>query len=126
MASNPAKKAFTVFRGSTFARRLVYRTLAADGVTKTPVNLTGYTAKMTIRKDYDGESAIDLTTENGRITLGGTAGTIALDITAADAAGLPVMTGVYDLELYASDANGVRTENKLLYGTFTVRQESTR
>jgi hypothetical protein len=114
-------------QGATFAQTLTWKD--ANG---TAINLTGYTARMQVREKYSSVHAVlSLTTENGRIALGGSAGTIALAVSAADMAALsipdapgspPAKSLVYDLELVA--AGGQVT--KLLMGTFTVRREVTR
>lgn len=81
-------------QGETFTLPLTW---TASG---TPVDLTGATARMHIRENVDSSTTlIELTTENGRIALGGTAGTIDLTISAVDTAALPKRRGVYDLEI---------------------------
>jgi hypothetical protein len=92
-----------------------------------PVNLTGYTARMQIRKRVtDASAVIELTTTNGRITLGGAAGTILLTIAAADTAALPATPTdkrwFYDLELVPAGGQVVR----LLQGRVLVSPEVTR
>jgi len=91
----------------------------------TPVDITGFTARMHIRGDID-ESAtlLELTTENSRIVLGGTAGTVQLLITATDTAALAFTEGVYDLELV--DTGGTGDVTRLTYGGVEVRFEVTR
>lgn len=61
------------------------------------------------------------TTENGGITLGGTAGTITVTATAATTAAVSAGCYVYDLELI----NGA-TVYRLVQGQFTVDGEVTR
>lgn len=114
-------------QGATFAQTLTWKD--AEGAA---INLTGYTARMQVRDKYSSAAAaLSLTTENGRIALGGAAGTIDLLVAAADMAALevpnvpgtpPSKAFVYDLEMIA--ASGRVT--KLLLGTFTVRREVTR
>lgn len=88
-----------------------------------PINLTGYTARMQIRKSATSSAALlELTTENSRITLGGVAGTITLTLTAADTAAITWTSGVYDLELVDS-GGGVR---RLIQGAVRVSREVTR
>lgn len=88
-----------------------------------PFDLTGYIARMQVRATIASASAlIDLTTANGGIVLGGTAGTIRVIITAAATAALTISEGVYDLELIPADLS-VR---RLLQGTVTVSKEATR
>ena len=91
------------------------------------VNLTGYTAAMNARTDYTaGTAAITLGTAD--ITLGGTAGTIRVQQTAAQTAALGSAAGyasvsyVYDLELTSSGGEVTR----LLQGILTLAPEATR
>ena len=66
------------------------------------INLTGFTARMQVRESVDASDILAaFTTENGRIALGGVAGTIAITMSAADSATLFTSTGekVYDLEV---------------------------
>ena len=87
------------------------------------VDVTGYTARMQVRPQIDSDTiTISLTTENGRITLGGAAGTIELLITDEDTALLDPGTYKYDLEMVAS----IRTVIRLLKGNFKVDPEVTR
>jgi hypothetical protein len=88
------------------------------------VNLTGYTARMQVRSAYDATTTIlSLTSGAGDITLGGSAGTIAITASATVTAALTApWTGVYDLELVSG--GGVVT--RLLEGPATVSPEVTR
>lgn len=119
---------FVADQGATFAKTVTWKDGEGD-----PVNLTGFTARMHIRESYAASdtAVTPLTTENGGITLGGAAGTIALLIPASamalldipDVPGTPPKKNyVYDLELIS--AGGVVT--KLLHGLFIVRREVTR
>jgi hypothetical protein len=106
-----------VEQGATFAQEVTW---LADDVA---VNLTGYTARMMLRPSAASETiTITLTTENGRITLGGTAGTIDLLISAADTAAITAGRYLYDLELIS--AGGIVT--RLIQGIATVSAEITR
>ena len=107
-----------VEQGATFTRVITWTDENAA-----LINLVGYTAAMKARVNFDSTSAfIDLTTENGGITLGGAAGTIQLDIDAATTAALATLSGVYDLELYS----GAGVKTRLLKGTLTVSREVTK
>jgi hypothetical protein len=78
---------------------------------------------MQVRANTTSNTVItELTTENSRITLGGTAGTVDLLITAANTASLTAGQYVYDLELVSG--GGVVT--RLLEGNFKVTAEVTR
>ena len=89
----------------------------------TPVDLSGYSARMTIRDQVGGTSLLSLTTvvENGRIVLDNTAKTITLTISATDTALVTWSEGVYDLEMVSS--GGVVTE--ILAGTIKAFDEVT-
>lgn len=90
----------------------------------TAINLTGYTARLAVRESYSSTSTIlSLTTSNGGISLGGSAGTITLSASATTTAALTApFSGVYDLELISG--GGVVT--RLLEGAATVSPEVTR
>lgn len=91
----------------------------------TPVDLTGFTARMHIRDSVDALAFLrEFTDANGRIVLGGTAGTIQLLMTATDTAALTFTEGVYDLELVDTAGSGDVT--RLTYGGVEVRPEVTR
>jgi hypothetical protein len=88
-----------------------------------PVDLTGYTARMQIRASVGAQTVLlELTTENGGITLGGAAGMVTRTITEAQAAAVGFTSGVYDLELV--DADGAVT--RLAEGLVSVSPEVTR
>lgn len=88
-----------------------------------PVDLTGFTARMQIRESLESTTTLEeLTTENGGITLGAAAGTVALLISATDTAALDFSTAVYDLELIS----GAGIVTRLLYGDITLAEEVTR
>lgn len=87
----------------------------------TPVDLAGYSARMSIKDKVGGTELYRLDTDNGRITLDNTSKTIVLLINAADTAALTFKKGVYDLEL--ESAGGVVT--LLLSGDIVVVEEVT-
>lgn len=106
-----------ILQGATFSKVITWK---ADGVA---VNLTGYTARMQIRATADAATPlIELTTANGRIALGGSAGTITLTISATDTAALTAGRAVYDLELVSS--GGIVT--RLVQGVVTISRNVTR
>lgn len=109
---------FEIEQGTTFNKEFIWKDVNGD-----PVNLSGYTARMQVRGTVSSADVLlSMTTENSRITLGGAAGTIDLDLTAADTAGITWRRGVYDLELVSS--NG--TVTRLLQGVITISREVTR
>lgn len=108
---------FTIEQGATFNLLLTWE------IDTVPVNLTGYTARLQARVDVeDSEVILSLTTTNGGITLGGSAGTISLDQTATQTTLLPAGTYVYDLELIAPNS----TVTRLVQGELLISPEVTR
>lgn len=116
MSIEPGNYDFKIYQGATFSRVITWKDESGA-----LVDLTGYSARMQIRKKIDGDSIIELTTSNGRITLGGAAGTITLNISATDTAAL-LSNGVYDLELVASG----NIVTRLLEGSVTLSREVTK
>jgi len=112
----PGKYNFICPQGSTFSKQLTW------DIDQTPVDLTTYTARMQVREKYTStQKILDLTTENGGITLGGSNGTIDISIDADTSSAIVAKTYVYDLELIISS-----TVTRLLEGTFIVTPEVTR
>jgi hypothetical protein len=117
-----SKLKLEINQGATFRRRLTWLT----GSPATPVDLTGWTARMQIRSTVESAAVLhELTTENGGITLGGIAGTIDLYISAtATAAFAWPSAAVYDLELVAPGVGG--DVYRLVGGSVTLSREVTR
>jgi hypothetical protein len=116
--TRPAKLKLTIYQGATFRKRLMWVT--ASG---TPIDLTGCTARMQAREDYASPlPLLELTTENGGITLGGAAGTIDLLSSDEDTAAMAWSGGVFDIEI--AHPNGDVT--RLAQGGISVSPEVTR
>ena len=119
MMQDPGRYDMTIWQGATFQRVFTWRV----GTPAANVNLTGYTARMQLRISSDAATpALEATTENGRITLGGAAGTVTLDLPATVTAALPANQYAYDLELVSGSGQVTR----LLEGFATVDAEVTR
>lgn len=126
MSAEPAALDLEVFQGAYWSQRLEYQ-----DSNEQPIDLTGYTARMQVRRtvDTEGDPIIELTSSNGRITIGDpdpTDGVLLLEIAAEDTAGLPAMPfdrkWRYDLELVPAGGE-VR---RLTMGKFVVSLEVTR
>lgn len=118
----------TIEQGSTFSRLISIEQpdLVTDptGNTFEPFDLTGYTARMQIRRTLESVTPmLSLTTENGRIEINpGTAtNEIELSINAETTATLST-SGIYDLEII--DPNG--NVSKVVRGDVTLVAEVTR
>lgn len=125
---------FVCSQGSTFNPTITYKlknqnydpNIEEDEETNpksVPVDLTGYSSRLQVREfHYSQNKIIDLSTINNGITLGGSAGTINLFLSASSSSLIEAGDFVYDLELESS--NG--TINRILEGNFTVTPEVTR
>ena len=116
---------FTVEQGATCIREFVWNTnsTASCSTASTPVNLTGYTARMQIRETVESSTVLyEASTTNGHLAITAATGTVKLTIPAATSAAWTWTKGVYDLEL--TSPTGVVT--RLVKGTITVSREVTR
>ena len=85
-------------------------------------DLTGYTARMHVRDEYDSATTLfEATSAGGEIVLGGAAGTISFAISSAQTTLWTWNCAVYDLEL-TSGGGVVKT---IVEGTITMRDEVT-
>jgi len=113
----PGQLDFLIPKGSTFSRTLTYK------VNGSAVNLTGYTARMQARPNHKSTTVVlDLTTANSKITLGGTTGTITLNLTATETSAITQTTLVHDLELVSAGGEVTR----LVEGQIVLTPEVTR
>lgn len=87
----------------------------------TPVDLTGYTARMTIKDRIGGSTLVTLTDATAKIVLDNTKKVIRIVLGAVETASFTWAKGVYDLEL-VSASGGVTS---LLQGSVTLSQEVT-
>jgi|TARA_R100000149_G_C5880899_1_gene146043 hypothetical protein len=110
---------FIIEQGATFGQTLTLKD-SSDAL----VNLTGYSsAEMDLRDNPESSTTtLTLTTANGRIALGGSAGTVTLTISASDTASMSVGDGYYDLEI----VNSAGAVFRILEGTFSVRGNTSR
>lgn len=106
-------------QGETYRHTLTWKT--EDG---TPVNLTGYFARMQIRSTVDSPVVlVSLTTENGGINItNALTGEFKLFISATDTSAFTWVAGMYDLEMLAPNTDVIR----LLAGSVSVSKEITR
>jgi hypothetical protein len=105
-------------QGATLLRSISLRSSAKD-----PVLLTDYTGRMHIRETISSTEIIETqTTENGRITIGASTGTISVLIPPLDMEQILPGSYFYDIEIESPEGEVTRVVN----GTFTVRPEVTR
>ena len=85
--------------------------------------LTGYTARMQVRRTKESSDVVlSLTTENGRLVITALTGVITLLVAAEDTAELDAASYVYDLEIESSAGEVTR----MFRGKFKVSREVTR
>lgn len=115
---NPGTYNITAWQGANWDRTF---TITQNG---SALNLSGYTSAMQVREAADSTAyLLSLTSaSNQGITLGGTAGTIDVAITASQSSAIPAGSYAYDLEI-TSNAGQV---TRLLQGAFTVSGNVTR
>jgi hypothetical protein len=113
------KHNFIIEQGATFRRIITWK-----ATNNTPINLTGYSAKMQVRERVGSSTVVlECSTANGRITLGGSLGTITIVAQDEVTALLTAMPkAVYDLELTSSGGEVTR----LLSGGVDIAPEVTR
>lgn len=105
---------FSVDQGATKKIALAYRYQSGtDGngdPTYSPHSLAGCTARMQIRKAVGQPILVDMSTENGSITLeaGGEEGRLDIVMSAAQTSALNLRKAVYDLEITFSSGEVVR------------------
>jgi hypothetical protein len=117
----PKDVPLTIYQGATFQKSW---TIVETG-TEDPIDLSGYTARMQIREKLKSETVIlDLTTENGRITIdvGEETTTLTLYVDPETTAAITVAKGVYDLEIIDTNDDVYR----LMQGAVTIIPEVTR
>lgn len=112
---SPGTYNITAFQGATF------NYVATWSIGGTAVDLTNYSAAMQVRTSYNATSTLFSLTNGSGITLGGTAGTITVEIGANAMGAATSGEYVYDLEL---DSGSEVT--RLLQGTFQIKPEVTR
>lgn len=109
---------FDIEQGATLLKPIVWK-----DSTGSPVNLTGYTAKMQVRKSVSSQEVLlEMSTVNGKLQLTPSTGTITMVFSAATTAAIDWRSGKYDLELTSADG----TVTRLIEGEITVSREITR
>ncbi len=112
-----AKHDLVIEQGSTFQTVITYKDSNND-----IVDLTGYTARMQIRRRKTTDTPYLSISSDSEIVVGDAAGTLTITIPAATTAALDFKRAVYDLEV--ESAGGIVT--RLLQGTVELNKEVTR
>ena len=118
----------TIEQGTTFYRLIdVMEPDVLDPEVYDPFNLTGYTARMQIRRTIDnGTPMLSLTSPtvsgNGITVMDGANNAISINMTDTTTSSL-LTSGVYDLEIIKTSTGAV---SRLIQGTITLSLEVTR
>lgn len=117
----PANIDLTIYKGSTFTKSIQWKT----GTPALPVNLTGCTARMQIRKNVNDSVILDtLTTENGKLVFEDAGnGKLRIEIPADVSTAYPFNSGVFDLEIVFPITGRVV---RLIEGCISANPEVTR
>lgn len=87
--------------------------------------MSGFTARMHVRSSVEAVAVtLECTTENGRLLLGGVAGTVTILVEVAAMEAIDPGVYVYDLEVVSAEATPEVT--RLVEGKFKVKAEVTR
>ena len=115
MSSLAGTYSITLDKGASYDQVFVWKDSNSD-----PVDLTGYSASMVIRRGATGNPVLaTLSTDSGQITLGDSAGTITVEMSPVATDALPAGQHSYVLEL--TSASGYVT--RLLKGIIVVVSE---
>lgn len=108
---------FVIYQGASFQELLNFKDSQDSNI-----DLTGFTARMKIKKSYsDDVSIVELSTENSGITMSELNGNLTLLISATDTASLNSGVYVYDLELVTGSV-----VHRYMQGSIAVSAEVTK
>lgn len=114
MSLVPASLRLTIWKGSTFRKRL---TLLEGDITSDAEDLTDFTAVLEVAASQGGATIYTLSTDNDRITITPLEGEIELILTAEETEALTWTSGYYNLKITESGGD----TDTLLYGPIVVR-----
>lgn len=109
---------FEIEQGTSLEKSVVWK-----DSTGTPVNLTGFTARLQVRENADSDEVLlELSTANSKIVITPLLGKSTLKFSPVDTSGSSWTKGKYDLEL-TSPAGAV---TRIIKGKVTLSKEITR
>jgi hypothetical protein len=117
----PAEIDLTIYKGSTFSKTFQWKT----GTPATPVNLTGCSLRMQIRKTAKSSTVLaEFTSENAKLYfVDAASGIFKLDISATESSEFTFSEGVYSIEVVYPDGIVVY---RLIQGSIIAESEVTR
>lgn len=116
MATHKTK--LQIDQGATFVKEFIVR-----DAQQALIDFSGCSAEAQVRSEIESPVVLlAMTTANGRITLGGAAGTVRIDLDALTTDTLPFTEGVFDMEVTFPAGSKTR----LMAGTVVVSPAVTR
>lgn len=106
----------TVEKGASFEEIVAWKD--EDG---NPINLTGASARMQVRRTTNTDLLFEATTANGKLSIANDLGQITITITAAESTDFEWTFGKYDLEVVTAGGLVYR----LMRGTISISAEVT-
>ena len=121
LIGTPVRLDLPFYTGSTFSRS--FRLQNPD---RTPIDLTGYTARMQVRASKNSSTVLlEFTETNGRIFIEHVDGRITISVNSDDS-DLVTVGGVYDLEIVLPQPPDPDFVQRLAEGKFIVSRQATR
>jgi hypothetical protein len=118
----PARTNLKIYRGETFNHIFIWKD--SDDV---PIDLTGYGARMHIRKKIDDtDPVLTLSSDDGTIVITEAEGKLRLHLSSSVTEDIDWLEAVYDLEVYISDVEETEIVTRLVEGKVTSFKEVTR
>jgi len=112
-----------VEQGATFSKLMTW--YQEDGISV--IDMTGCTAKSQWRTSVDDPTVLmELSTENGRISIDVPKGQIKIHLTKDETAALTFTSCVYDLEVFFSEVSGETYSYRLCRGKVKLSKSITR
>lgn len=97
--SEPLNLDLKIRKGTTFSQEFVW-----EDSTRTPYNLTGYSARAQIRQTIDNQTVLlELNSSSGTILLGTTGGNFEITIPASTTSQITWNNAVYDFQMISPD-----------------------
>jgi hypothetical protein len=123
-SSVPAvKRDLYIEQGATYFLEFTWNQLNPDGSVGDPISLVGCIARMQIRRKQKDPILLSATSDNGKIILGGTAGTVRVELSDDDTDLLTSSSCKYDLEIEFPDGRVVRLLQGLVAVDPNITQE---
>jgi len=110
------KQDLYVEQGTTYRLSVQWVAVPVGGGPTTPINLTGYKARLQMRKAQQTAALISASTETGEFSVNGPTGTVTMKLSAIQTNELNIRSLKYDLEVVSPSGD----VDRLLEGNVSV------